>query len=63
MVSNQLHINMSKCVYMHFRPKHNNEERRTCARARVFNSEPSLKLHGKKIKKVDQIKFLGVIIA
>ena len=62
MLSNQLHINMNKCVYMHFRPTHNKEERLSCARTRVYNSEPTLKLLGTKLKKVDKVKFLGVII-
>ena len=62
MLSNQLHINMNKCTYMHFRPRYNNEERQTCARASVYNSEPVLKLRGHKLKKVDKVKFLGVII-
>ena len=62
MFSNQLHINLSKCCYMHFRPRHNNEERRTCARVRPFGSELNLQLCGKKLKKVDKVKFLGVII-
>ena len=62
MLSNQLHINVGKCCYMHFRPRQNNEERRTCARVRPFGSELCLKLCGKKLKKVDKVKFLGVII-
>ena len=32
MLSNQLHINLSKCTYMHFRPDLNNEERQISAR-------------------------------
>ena len=32
MLSNQLHINLSKCTYMHFRPDFNNEERQFSAR-------------------------------
>ena len=47
---------------MYFRPRHYNEERQTCARARTFGSEFILKLCGKKLKKVDKVKFLGVII-
>ena len=62
MLSNQLHINMNKCVYMHFRPHHSKEERLSCARTRVYNHEPTLKLLGTKLKKVDKVKFLGVII-
>ena len=53
---------MGKCTYMHFRPRYSNEERKTCTRSRVFNNEPNLKLFGKKLKKVDMVKFFGVII-
>ena len=62
MLSNQLHINVGKCCYMHFRPRYDNEERRTCARVRPFNSELYLILCGAKLKKVDKVKFLGIII-
>ena len=62
MLINQLHINVGKCCYMHFRPRQNNDERQTCARVRPFGSELCLKLCGKKLKKVDKVKFLGVII-
>lgn len=62
MISNQLHINMSKCTYMHFRPGYNHDERQSCARARIHNSDNTLKLNGIKIKKVDKVKFLGIII-
>ena len=62
MVSNQLHINTSKSVYMHFRPHLNREERLSCARTRKYGSEKSLKLANYKLKKVDKVKFLGVII-
>ncbi len=59
MTKNQLHINMTKTVYMHFRP-----ERRysSCARVRAYGSEKYLKLAGNIIPKVDTVKFLGVII-
>ena len=62
MVINQLHINMEKSVHMHFRPSLNAEERLTCARAREHGDENVLKLGDQKLKKVDKIKFLGVII-
>ena len=62
MLVNQLHINMSKSVYMHFRPVLNWKERLTCARARAFGSENSIKIAGNKLRKVDKVKFLGVII-
>ena len=41
MYINQLHINLTKSVFIHFRPHRNSTERQTCARARV---EKSLKL-------------------
>ena len=59
---NQLHINMIKSVHMHFRPNLNAEQRLTCARVREFGSENVLKLGNKKIKQVDKVKFLGVVI-
>ena len=62
MVSNQLHINLNKCVYMHFKPRLNNDNRKTCARARAHGNEHSLSLNGVKLKKVDKVRFLGVII-
>ena len=62
MVTNQLHVNMDKSVYMHFRPSLNNEERLTCARARAYGSDSYLKIANKKLKKVDKVKFLGIII-
>ena len=62
MVDNLLHINLSKCSYIHFRPHMNKNERLTCARTRKFGSEPVLKIGDHKLKKVDKVKFLGVII-
>ena len=59
MFSNQLHINMTKSVYMHFRPHLNQEERQTCARARIPRS---LKINNLLLKQVTKIKFLGIII-
>ena len=35
MISNELHINMDKSVYMHFRPHLNQSDRLTCARSRL----------------------------
>ena len=60
--TNQLHINLSKCAHMYFRHNFNKEERLSCARARTFDSELSLSVNGQKIKRVDKIRFLGVII-
>ena len=62
LIKNQLHINTSKSVYMHFRPCMNSDERLTCARTRVYGSEKSLSLAGCKLKKVNKVKFLGVMI-
>ena len=62
MRANQLHINLSKCAYMHFRPNLNHNERLSCARTSGYDHELTLSLNGHKVKKVDKIKFLGVII-
>ena len=62
MNENLLHINLDKSVYMHFRPSLNASERLTCARARQYGSENVLKIGEHKLKKVDKVKFLGVII-
>ena len=50
------------CTHMYLRPNLNSNERNTCARSNVYNASCSLSLNGKKVKKVDKIKFLGVII-
>ena len=62
LLSNQLHINTSKCVYMYFRPNLNNQERLTCARSTPYNREFNIHVNGKKLKMVDKTRFLGVII-
>ena len=62
MFENLLHINLNKSVYMHFRPNLNASERLTCARTRQYGSENILKIADYKLKKVDKVKFLGVII-
>ena len=62
MTENQLHINLTKSAYMYFRPHLNKDERQTCSRTRAFGEEPTLKIADHKLKKVDKIKFLGVII-
>ena len=59
---NQLHINISKCAHMYFRPNLNNNDRNACARSNVYNASCILSLNGRKVKKVDKIKFLSVII-
>ena len=58
MMKNQLHINMTKSVYMHFRPGRYS----SCARVREFGSEKHIKLAGHTLLKVNKVKFLGVII-
>ena len=59
---NLLHINMGKSVHMYFRPHLSASERKTCARAREYGSENVVKIGCQKLKKVDKVKFLGVII-
>jgi hypothetical protein len=53
MKSNLLHINMSECCYMHFRPNH--EFDATCARARPYadenNKSRAIFINGKKSQK------------
>ena len=62
MYDNQLHINIDKTCFMHFRPELSNEERMQCARTRSVESIYSLYINGKKIKKVSNVKFLGIVI-
>ena len=62
MLSNQLHINTEKCVYMHFKPRYNHNEQRTCARVRKVGSDNQLFLHGSKIKQTNMARYLGIII-
>ena len=61
MVSNQLHVNMGKCCYMHFRPK---STFKSASRSRYCytNFMPVLKINNQKIPQVHSTKFLGVII-
>ena len=58
MASNLLHINISKSVYMLFRPNRNS----SCARAREYNINQSLKLSDIELTRVESVRFLGVII-
>ena len=62
MKTNQLHINFSKCAHMYFRPSLNNNERMECARATPYTDKFTLSINGLKIKQVDKVRFLGVII-
>ena len=61
MTSNQLHINMSKCTYMHFKPNVKTTERQICARTIPFMNL-RLTVNNTRIKKVTSTRFLGVII-
>ncbi len=54
MKANQLHINMSKCCYMYFKPNKNFQDDQ--------NSNPSLEHCGVPIKCVESTRFLGVVI-
>ena len=62
LLSNQLHINTEKCIYMHYRPRMNQSERMSCARSRIAGSDHQLFVNGNKIKKTNKARFLGVII-
>ena len=61
MTSNQLHINMSKCAYIHFNPKNTNNSAARC-RDIYNNFKPVLSINGQKILPVKSTKFLGIII-
>ncbi len=54
MILNKLHINMTKCCYVHFKPN--------CATTDVENPEHTLEIDGFPIKKCTETRFLGVII-
>ena len=60
MQGNLLHINLSKCLFMYFKP--DLHSRSTCLRTQPFNHTLHLKLNGVKIKQVSSTKFLGVTI-
>ena len=61
MLLNQLHINVTKSCFIHFKPDLSRAQQ-TCARARVFNRNHTLNLNGKKLQRVQSTKFLGVVI-
>ena len=61
MQSNQLHINVGKSCYMHFKPTLD-RVKQTCARIRYFDTNLNIKLNGTKLSKVKSTKFLGVVI-
>ena len=61
--ANQLHINVEKSCYMHFRHEYSNKERIVCARTdRTYDRLLSLTLCDKKLKNVSKVKLLEVII-
>ena len=62
MKTNQLHINLSKCAHMYFRPNLHYKEPLSCARTTGYDQGFSLSVNGQKVKKADKFKFLGVII-
>ena len=64
MKCNLLHINMSKCCYIHFKPTQ--EYDATCARVRPYadqnDKSRAIFINGHRITKVQHTKFLGVVI-
>jgi hypothetical protein len=61
MDANKLHINVSKCCFIHFKPDLSRGTL-TCARVQVYDRNCKLLFGDKIIKKVESAKFLGVII-
>jgi hypothetical protein len=57
MYLNKLHINMSKCYYIHFKPKHVTNRQQDC-----HDDSSNQLLLDDFSKKVCHTKFLGVII-
>ena len=57
MIANKLHINMSKCCYMYFNPN-----KRQLEEENSQSDLHTLHLDGSEILRVQQTKFLGVII-
>ena len=60
MQSNLLHINLSKCNFMYFKPTASRTLNSIIGPS--FTPTPSLTLNGRDIKQVSETKFLGVII-
>lgn len=64
MYVNQLHINLKKSHYIHFKPT--SLPSMSCARARPYDRENFMKhkiyINGIELKQVTEIKFLGVIL-
>ena len=55
MILSKLHVNMSKCCFMHFKPK-------SASSDESENSDLKLEMNGFTTKKCSQTRFLGVII-
>ena len=53
---------MAKCAHMYFRPNLNYRGRMKCARSECYDPTLTLSVNGQKVKQVDKIKLLGVII-
>ena len=63
MTSNQLHINMLKCAYIHFNPKNTNINNSAARSRDIYNNfKPELSINRQKIITVKSTKFLGIII-
>ena len=52
MNANQLHINLSKCAHMYFKPNINNNERMSCARSQNYDINLKLSINGVKSNKL-----------
>ena len=61
MKSNQVHINVGKFCYMHFKPTLD-RVKLTCARILCFDINLNVKLNGTKLNKAKSNKVLGVVI-
>ena len=55
MLANKLHINLSKCCFIDFNPPKPEE-------LELEKQQFTLRIHNNKIKRVNEIKFLGVVI-
>ena len=56
MHANQLHINLSKCAHMYFRPNLNYRERMKCARSECYDPTLTLSVNGHKVKQVNILR-------
>ena len=62
MFDNLLRINALKSCYMYFIPNIKRSEGLSCARSRPIGTENNISLNGKKLKRVNKVRFLGVSI-